>query len=722
MFAFPSFLNLGLWAGLAAAAVPLVIHLLSKRRFRRTEWAAMHLLLEAVRRSSRRLQIEQWLLLGLRTLLILLTALAMMQPVYESAATGATATGRRTLRIVVLDGSFSMACRTEGGTIFERAKQSAAEIVRRGSLGDGTVLLVWSEPLRDVIREPSFESADVLDQIAALRQPEGRGSPLALAEALAERVERFRREFPDFAAVEVHVLTDLGRSTWNSTTLTEPVRQRLTAAARQADLHVIDLGVDGLRNMAVADVRLTGQYAVAGEPAVIEYRLANFGGRAETGRNLQLLVDGQLAGERTFDLAGQAELSGTFTHRFPTPADHAVELRLAEDDLPLDDRRFLVVPVRTAVEVLLIDGEPVGGGAVGPTEYLRQALAPQNGNNAAAAGAVRPTVAGENFLVETADLDRFDCIFLCHVRRFSEPEAERLDRYVRNGGGVVFLPGDRIQPESWNRWLAGDDPRAPKLLPVRIGPLRSVPGDKPPLHPNPLAYAHELLTLFRGNERAGLTVLPLRNTFRLEPRPDVDWREVLRVGDDSPLLVESRRERGRVVVFATGLDPNTGLSPKSFVFLPLMHEVLKFAARDVGRDRNLQVGGVLPGNLVRNPSDTPWAGRNLLADPPAADEPPSGRTGFFVCDLPGRDVPYGLAAISIDPRESDLSKLPPRTLEQEIWSGVNFSVWNAPPDRPEATVVPTSTRNDFYRYLLYAALVVLFLETLLARKLGYHTA
>ena len=58
--------------GLAAASLPLIIHLLNRRKFRETPWAAMRFLIAAVKKNARRIRIEQWLLLAVRTLVIVL--------------------------------------------------------------------------------------------------------------------------------------------------------------------------------------------------------------------------------------------------------------------------------------------------------------------------------------------------------------------------------------------------------------------------------------------------------------------------------------------------------------------------------------------------------------------------------------------------------------------------------------------------------------------------
>jgi hypothetical protein len=76
-------------AGLAAAAGPVIIHLLNRQRYRVVEWAAMDFLRQAVRRNRRIMRIRDLLLLALRTVVVVLFGLAMARP-YFSATAGAT--------------------------------------------------------------------------------------------------------------------------------------------------------------------------------------------------------------------------------------------------------------------------------------------------------------------------------------------------------------------------------------------------------------------------------------------------------------------------------------------------------------------------------------------------------------------------------------------------------------------------------------------------------
>ena len=67
-------------AGAALASIPIIIHILNRRRFKTIHWAAMEYLLQAMRKNRRRLKFEQWLLLAMRCMLIFLMGLALARP------------------------------------------------------------------------------------------------------------------------------------------------------------------------------------------------------------------------------------------------------------------------------------------------------------------------------------------------------------------------------------------------------------------------------------------------------------------------------------------------------------------------------------------------------------------------------------------------------------------------------------------------------------------
>ena len=149
----------------AAASVPIVIHLLNRRRYRIVDWAAMRFLLAAQRQNVRRLRLEQWLLLAIRCLVLVLLAgaLAAVTPwaesIWQRVLPGNTLTGPvisgRTHKVLILDGSLSMTLRGDRGTSFDRARALATELVRSSAGGDGFSVILIGAPVQTVVPGPA---------------------------------------------------------------------------------------------------------------------------------------------------------------------------------------------------------------------------------------------------------------------------------------------------------------------------------------------------------------------------------------------------------------------------------------------------------------------------------------------------------------------------------------------------------------------------------------
>ena len=119
----PSFL----FAGTAAVAAPIIIHLLNRRRFKKIDWAAMDFLLEAQRLNRRRVKLEELILLLLRCLAMILIGLLIARPSLDINVSGLLKAGQ-TERVIVLDDSLSMATVGQQGSPIDKA----SEILQKG--------------------------------------------------------------------------------------------------------------------------------------------------------------------------------------------------------------------------------------------------------------------------------------------------------------------------------------------------------------------------------------------------------------------------------------------------------------------------------------------------------------------------------------------------------------------------------------------------------------
>src|SRR5688500_12415065 len=160
-------------AGAALVSIPVIIHILNRRRFKTVTWAAMEFLLRAMRKNRRRLRFEQWVLLATRCALVLLLGMALARPLgCENPAT-ALVGGRSGVSVFVIDNSYSMAYevnRPGGKTHLEGAKRIAKELVDRAARDGGVALIVASSPARAVIAQPSYNPQQVKDAIDRIEQ------------------------------------------------------------------------------------------------------------------------------------------------------------------------------------------------------------------------------------------------------------------------------------------------------------------------------------------------------------------------------------------------------------------------------------------------------------------------------------------------------------------------------------------------------------------------
>ena len=581
---------------LAVAAAPLVLHLLNKRKYREAPWAAMRYLMAAVRKNSRRILVEQWILLALRTAILALVVLAVAEPIVERTGLGFVSREPRH-KVLVVDGSYSMGYRASDQTLFDRAKGLAARIVEESGPGDAFTLVLLADPPRAVVSEPAFDQASMIDEIENLRLPHG-GAKLPAALATIEGLlVRSRQSHRKLAREEIYFLTDLGRATWASDLSSEAeaeLRERIERLAKSSVMQLVDLGQENAENVAIARVRTTRPFVTLGASVEIEADIRNFGAQPRPRQLVELHVDGRRSAEQHVDLDAGGSATAIFSYRFDTPGDHAIEVRLAHDLLDIDDHRWLALPVREHLNVLCVNGRAAEGAVGGSAEYLAVALAPFD--DSAAAQPVRVEVAAESALVER-DLGEFDCVFLADVAQFTPSEASILETYLENGGGLVFFLGPNVRAESYNRFLVKHGEEGAAVLPARLG---GTAAEGQYLF-DPLDYEHPLVEAFRARDRAGLLTSYAQRYVRLEPIAELHARTALAFNNGDPAIVEAQVARGRSIVVATSADVSWTMLPVWHSYLPIVQELLTLAVRGRLDERNALDGAGLS-RTVRAPS------------------------------------------------------------------------------------------------------------------------
>ncbi len=719
------FANPALLAGLAAASIPIVIHLLNRRKFREMPWAAMQFLMAAIRKNQRRVRIEQWLLLAVRTLLLMLIAAAMAKPFLESF--GNVIAGRRTHRVLILDSSLSMGYTAGDKSRFDQAKEVATRLVKDSRQGDAVSVIMMGEPPRVVIADPTQNLTEVQKEIAELTMTHG-GTDL---QATFEAIDRVL-DVSSIPQKEVIFLTDLQKTSWRRPAGTGKEKAGLDGIlakieARRPRSVIIDLGKSGSENRAVTDLKIDDPVVTAGSTPLVTGVIHNFGPSKADGVIVRLIMDGRVNSEQSVDLPVDRDVPIIFNQPFTTAGDHVVELSMDHDALPLDDDRWLVVPVRELLNVLLVDGHYRPEPFQAETDYLAQALAPTEGSPGQP-GMIKSEVVSESQL-KSSNLRLFDVVALCNVDQFSEGEVALLEDYLKQGGGLIIFGGDQVIFDNYNRLLYAD---GKGLLPAALGPTMGDAASKTAaFHFNPLGYRNPLVAEFRGESdpvTAGLTQTSIWQYHKLI-KLDSKAQVAIAFDNNDPAIIEAPKWRGKVILVATSADAGWNTWPLHNSYPPVMQQMILQAAAGRLAERNIRVGQPYDQSFEAAGDSAVATVTKPKGQPVSVRLKGAGGTSelhFDQTDLSGKyQVQIGppitqeiTFAADPDPDESDLTKIDRSELEATL-PGWSFDLrTNGSELSQSASAV--GHRGELHRQLLYAALVLLLLETFLAWKFGHH--
>ncbi len=196
--------------GLAALAIPIIIHLLNRRRYEVVDWGAMRFL-QMSKVTRRRVFIEEILLMLLRMALLALLALAFARLIWGGDWLARLQTRPNRDVVLIFDGSSSMNYTGGGKTPQDAAKEWAAEYVKRLVPGDGVAVFQARQQVLPVVAEPNHDLQRCVPQsILDMPRPGGGADlPAAIqaADALLAKSQRGERD--------VIVLTDGQRFGWS---------------------------------------------------------------------------------------------------------------------------------------------------------------------------------------------------------------------------------------------------------------------------------------------------------------------------------------------------------------------------------------------------------------------------------------------------------------------------------------------------------------------------
>lgn len=738
------FLNPGLAIGATLAAVPLVIHLLNRQRHRPQRWAAMRFVLAAYRKTRRRVQLENLLLLLLRMLAVAALAFAVARPFASGDSPLVGLQEERRDLVLVIDGSASTGYRAEVESVFDRIRERAGEHLEGldDGRGDRVRLILAGERPRVF---PWTDPADARSILQSIEQPLDEALDLALALGEVATVFEESAQRGAGGGAEIRLLTDLQESAFLSIASTQdteggetpPALAEQLARIDALDLAVLveDMGPKELTppNLAVESILVLGEGPRAGTPFEVAVGVSNHGERELLAERVALQVGGERLPSQRVDVPARGKAEAVFTVTLEDAGYHDIVASLEGDRLSVDDSRARVVLAPPPLEVLVVNGAPSDRVEEDEAGYLLAVLEPPTDElgvdgEARSPFRVRSLSPAE---LEAADspIEEADLIVLANVPALPSAAITRLEERVAAGAGLLITAGDRLGDlSSWSEDLFRADGTG--LLPGE--PVRRVSAADRTRYYRVSEFdeTHPALNFF-GDERWRplLAEAPFYDFVAFTPSPTA---RVLATFDDaarSPFLIERAYGDGKVTLWTSSLDRAWNRVPDSpGTFVPLVLELVQDLGARFQQERNLAVGTGL--ELV---VDSFPRGATLLS-PSGAQRPIEGDSterpdrrwtlpmldgswmesvGVYAVRTEGaRSEPL---AVQLDARESDLARA--TALEVEAIHPA-LRVATVTKGGGDAAPEAAPRQGELWRWLALAALVFLVAESLWGAWIG----
>lgn len=699
-----TFLNPLVLLGLAAAAIPLIIHLFNFRRPKQVDFSSLAFLKELQKSTMQRVRIKQWLLLLLRTLALACLILAFARPTLTSDLGAALGGRAHTSVALVVDNSLSMTLRDAQGGYLDQAQTLAAGLIDQMEMGDEIFVLPTAS---DAVTDPApyTTRGPALDAIQDIEPQTGTvpmARAVARAGALLADASHLNRE--------LYLITDRQRSTWSDSLLTD--------VPEDVRVVLIPVGERSYPNVAVTGVRTLSRIIEAGQPVRFAATLVNHGEERLAGYVASVYLEGERVAQATADLEPNVETEVTFT---ATPQQRgwlAGVVEIEDDAFAYDNQRFFAFNVPERRRVLLVRGEGQ------QTNYLELVLSSQLTRGRVV---FEVETIAEAALAATA-LGGFDAVVLVGPRSLSSGENAALARYVADGGGLLFFPQLGAQSDDYNalfRNLGGGE----------FSGFSGTPGPGQPVATfDRVDLEHPLFEgIFDTARRRGRPSLEQADVYQAMNYTARSGGEqtLIRLSNRFPFLQEIRHGDGVALMLAVAPEPQWSDLPVRGLFVPLLYRSIYYlSSGDAASGESLVVGQ--PGEVrLSGVSDTAPL---RLTGPDGAEYTPEQRTLFGAVllqtdgslrtpglyDLRSGDQLVRRLAVNLDPAESDLTPLAPDDAQDALATALDHDVrllqiGDTGADGVLAALSAERTGLELWNLFLLLALGFLIAEMLVAR-------
>jgi uncharacterized membrane protein len=692
------FLNPLFLIGSLAVIAPILFHLVRKEESRKLPFSSLMFVTKMPKKSLRRQELKHLLLLMMRIAGLLLLVLAFSRPYFTSKAAAPIQTSSNKSIVILLDNSFSL----RSGDRFEKARDQAIKLVRSLDKGDTAQIVAFSDTAQ-VLNNPRSERGTLQALIHDLK-PSFRKTHYAQALKLASQL---LSSAPNELR-EIHWISDFQASGWNDSqgeiTLGEGIK-----------IQTYDVSASENGNAAVSQVQIHEIWKQENPLARVLARVSAYNLRSPVSAMLKLELNGKLLQQKQLSFGPDGSALIEFETFSIPPGVSTGRITLdTSDSLPEDNVFYFALSSQKKVKLLMLSEK-----GSRDNFYLAKAFAAspdspfnvelQDGNSLSA-----------------FDLTSYAAILVNDIETIPAKQASRLYEFVNNGGGIIFVLGNRVKPNEFNSQLE-------KILPGKLTHKYSTGREKKELYIGEMEKQHPIFNVFQGVHHSYFLTTPFSGFLQVTPRETS--HTLITLEDNNPLLIEGTVGKGRTLLFTSSLNMDWNDLPLKSVFLPFCQQMVKYCMRYEEAQNAFTVGELIPLNKLNPFLDralnkisktsgsfsqswkvsTPSGEKIDLNDADLIQSPYFNleEPGFYQTKVHNFN---SVVAVNIDPSESDLKKIDPEKVVASLKRVTEKNAYSKPIEVSVDQRKAWEGKQSIWWYLLALTLLVLMIESYLANR------
>ena len=668
-FLFPGFLF-----GLAALAIPVIIHLFNFRRFKTVYFSNVSFLKEIKEETASRSRVKHLLVLAARMLAIAFLVLAFAQPFIPKKNTNISA-GKKYVSVYV-DNSFSMGAMSGGVRLLDKAKQAGKEIVQNYAANDQFQLLtndLQGKQQRLISKEEFLSMLDEVDISPATRN-----------------LREITRRQADVLSIDnsknkvAYILSDfqknMGEFTPDST-----VRYNL-----------VPLAADAQQNVFIDTAWLTEPVQLLNQNVKLVVRIKNSGEKAVEGNRVSLKLNGQTKGVADFSVGAGSYTYDTIGFMINQSGWNKAELSIQDYPITYDDTYFFAFDVADKIKVLAINENK-------SNVYLDAVFKdqPEFDYHAVPSGSLDYSQIKGNQLVVLANLNSI-----------STGLSAAINSFLSNGGTVCIFPGYKCDMQSYNGFLSSlgvsvftdlnEGEQEVAKIDLQQGLFKDV-FEKVP---------------------ENMSLPKVRKYYQINGRVAGTEPSVLTIKSGNEFLTKDSYKTGTIYVCASPLDKAYSDLPVHAIFAPMLYKMAIMGSRaenlayTIGDKKGIEIqskGGdadkvyKVKGDQVEFIPEQFALGSKVILG--LKDQ--VKKSGFYKVSLENSDS-ADVIALNYDRQESNLSFYKLDELKSK-YNEPNMTVVNSIGMEVAQVIKEMDRGVSLWKMFLILALIALAIETLLLR-------